>query len=330
MIDNLRVPADALARYDARNAAPEFNADRYRNVEGVGLVDLQAQGGPSPVNLPRLHEEPDPQSGIAKLQQDFNNGLITQEQLDMGIRALGPAVTNNNIINGENSNAFNKAMDEAAGERFSTYIEEGNRAGEMLGDFQMLQQLAGQIGTGQEAQIKTMLGPWAEMAGVDIANLGEAQAFQSIVDRLAPQLRPPGSGASSDFDARQFLSSLPSLSRSEEGNAIITETFNALMQHRVAVARIASEAAETGERWQEAEAKIRALGNPFEAFNSYNQSAVQPGGSGFVATEVAPQAVPRDGARPIIPDDDMDAYNALPPGTIFENPAGELFRKPLE
>jgi hypothetical protein len=61
MIDRVRTtiePLEAMvARYDAQNA-------------------------PAAV--------PDPQSAIAKLQMDFNNGLITQEQLQIGMQNLAP------------------------------------------------------------------------------------------------------------------------------------------------------------------------------------------------------------------------------------------------
>jgi hypothetical protein len=59
MINNLLPPMEALRRVDAQAAA----------------------------NQPA---QPDPQSAIAKLQMDFNNGLITEEQLRIGMQNLAP------------------------------------------------------------------------------------------------------------------------------------------------------------------------------------------------------------------------------------------------
>jgi hypothetical protein len=219
---------------------------------------------------------PVPQSAIAKLEADLRAGLISPEQYQLEVQNMAPTPSTTVEVNtGSNSNTFTDAGDKAAADRFSGYIEAGQRAGEMLGDLQMLTQIAGQLQTGKWADLTARYGSWLEAAGVDVAGLGEAEGYQAIVDRLVPQMRPPGSGAASDFDGRQFLSALPNLSRTPQGNQIITETFGAIMQHRQAVAQIAAEAFELGTPWQDAEAKIRALGNPYEAFNAYSRGATQ-------------------------------------------------------
>jgi hypothetical protein len=51
---------------------------RYQNVQGVGLVDLYAEGGPKPV----LTGPVDPMSSAGKLKADLDAGRITQDQFD--------------------------------------------------------------------------------------------------------------------------------------------------------------------------------------------------------------------------------------------------------
>jgi hypothetical protein len=47
-------------------------------------------------------------------------------------------------------------------------------------------------------------------------------AYQSIVSRVAPTLRAPGSGSTSDVEYNGFLNSLPKLQNLPEGNAVIS------------------------------------------------------------------------------------------------------------
>jgi hypothetical protein len=273
-----------------------------------------------------------PQSPIAKLQQDLTNNLITQAQYDIAAAGLAPAGTNITIDNVGNSSAFGKKADEEAAARFGGYVEAGSQATELVGDLQALQQLAPMIGeTGTRAQVMLALGPIAEAVGLDIEGLDAAQAYQGIVDRLAPAMRPPGAGATSDFDARQFLSSLPSLGRTPEGNAIIQSTLQALLQHRQEVARIAQIALRGQSTWQTAEEKIRTLGNPYEAFNAYLQqqgSGVQQAPAAMPG-QTGPAGGPTDQGTANLPVVSTDAhYSLLPPGAEFVDENGVRYRKP--
>jgi hypothetical protein len=186
------------------------------------------------------------------------------------------------INTGENSGAFGKKGDEMAAARLDGVISAGQGAQQFMGDINTLAALGSQINTGKGAEILNTLGPYAQALGVDIGGLGEAQAYQAIIDRMAPAMRPAGSGASSDFDARQFLSSLPQLGNTPQGNQIITQTLTALQQHKIAAAEIASLAflpqEQGGISWQEAERRIRELPDPYTGFNEYRKTA--GGGAG--------------------------------------------------
>jgi len=194
----------------------------------------------------------------------------------------GPAAAPQTVINtGDNTSAFVKMTDEEAAKRIGSIIEGGNSATSMIGDLQALAEIGRNLNTGKGAEIMSALGPYAEFLGLNVDGLDEAQAYDAIVARMAPQMRVPGSGASSDFDARQFLKSLPALGNTPDGNAIIIETFTAIQEHKVAAADIARRATlpkeQGGITWQEAEAQIARLGNPFDAFNKYSQNRGQTG-----------------------------------------------------
>jgi hypothetical protein len=187
------------------------------------------------------------------------------------------------VNTGDNSGQFGKKADELAAVRLGDIVTGGQGAAQFMGDIQTLAALGAQVDTGKGAEIMNTLGPYAQALGIDIAGLPEGQAYQSIIDRLAPQMRPVGAGATSDFDARQFLSSLPGLGKTPEGNAIIMQTLSAVQEHKMAAAEIAGLAFAPKEAggitWQEAEKRIRELPNPYEGFNDYSkqvEGAVAP------------------------------------------------------
>ena len=216
---------------------------------------------------------------------------------DNKISKVGDGGTSVTINNGENSTKFSQESDKAAAGRFDGYIQGGTSATQMMGDLRTLADLAPQIGTGKGAEVMTALGPYAQALGVDVANLDESQAFKSIVDRLAPQMRPTGSGSSSDTDVRMFLSSLPKLGNTPEGNQIILQTLEAVQKQKMAAAEIAQLAylppEQGGITWQEAEKRIRALGDPYTAFNDYSKRKGAPAATATPPQPAAPAATPQ-------------------------------------
>lgn len=64
------------------------------------------------------------------------------------------------------------------------------------------------------------------LTGVNLLDLGpETEAAQSLIARLAPNMRPAGSGATSDFEVRLYISSLPSVLQSQQGRELTRMVF---------------------------------------------------------------------------------------------------------
>lgn len=177
-----------------------------------------------------------------------------------------------NVNTGENSGAFAKKSDELAAARLDEIVKGGQDAQTFTGDLMQLSEIAKTLKTGKEAEFLAAVGPFANALGISTEGLSEAQAYDAIVSRMAPAMRIPGSGASSDFDARQFLKSLPALGNTPEGNALIIQTFTNIQNAKIRAAEIASQAQLGQISWQEADAQIRALGNPFQAFKEATKS----------------------------------------------------------
>jgi hypothetical protein len=122
---------------------------------------------------------------------------------------------------GYDSDELRKKLDQKEGEVWSTYLEQGSVAGQMSRDMEMLGELS------KVAPQGPITGRFAQaFPGFDSAG----SAFQSIVKRVAPSLRNPGSGSTSDIEYQGFLQSLPSLQNYPEANAVIAGTLQAKAQ----------------------------------------------------------------------------------------------------
>lgn len=192
------------------------------------------------------------------VQQGFKGTLFDyQKQL----KEAGKPVTN---INQQQESEFNKESGKLQAKRFDEMVQGGQTAGQMISDVSALRDIGSRITTGKTAEIAAALGPYAEALGIKIDGLGDMQAYNAIVSRLAPQMRVSGSGATSDFEMKKFLEALPGLGKTPEGNEIISKTFEAIQQHKIAAADIASRAITGDLTRQEAEKQLRALPNPLE------------------------------------------------------------------
>lgn len=209
------------AREDARVAAEaaqpdwqffEQGGDRYRfNAKDPNSRPEVFFDGPDPVpEAPQIEEAFDPatgrpikkQWGGAAGWQDFGGVAAPKDPL--------VAVNTGDTSDG----ALNKALSDAEGKSWATIKDAGMVAGAMSQDLGLLDELI------KVAPQGPIIGPLAEtFKGFSSAG----DAFQSIVKRVAPSLRTPGSGATSDIEYQGFLDSLPALKNSPEGNRMINE-----------------------------------------------------------------------------------------------------------
>lgn len=187
---------------------------------------------------------------------------------------FGPAAARTNVnIDQKQETEFGKEAGKKQAERFNAMVQGGQEAQVMIGNLSAIRDLGSRINTGKQAEVLNSLGPYAEALGLKIDGLGEMQAYNAIITRLAPQMRVPGSGATSDFEMRKFLEALPGLGKTPEGNEIIAQTFEALQQHRIAAADIASRALAGEIKPADAEKEIRALPDPMTLWKKGNSGA---------------------------------------------------------
>lgn len=216
-----------------------------------------------------------PQSSQGKFYADQAAGLVPA---DATFKGDGETT----IRVGGDTDKFLEKADGMLGERFEGYLAQGAEANVMLGNMQMLADLAPEVFSGATANIMASLGPTAQALGIEIEGLSATELFQSTVDRLAPQMRPAGSGAASDIDVKMFLSSLPKLSRTPAGNKLIADTMAALSAHQIRVAELAHEGIINPAKRREYEKQIRELPNPYAGMRK-RIASVTTGSSGFEA-----------------------------------------------
>lgn len=129
------------------------------------------------------------------------------------------ASSTNVTVGGEPGDGnLRKKLDEKTGELWSTYQEQGAISASNAQDFEVLDELMKTAPQGPVSGRLAELFPGVSSSG---------DAFQSIVKRIAPTLRAPGSGATSDIEYDGMLKSLPALRNNPEANAMINQIMKA-------------------------------------------------------------------------------------------------------
>lgn len=162
--------------------------------------------------------------------------------------------------------------------QFEKLAAEGAEAQTKAVDIENLRDLGRNIGPqGAKAGFKEALGPIAQAAGVEIKDLADIQAYQSIVKRLTPQMREPGAGSSSNLDVQMFEKALPGLLMHPDGREMVLDVMKAGNDYTAEKAAIAQAALLTeslpgGISHAEAARRMQALPNPLDRFREFRKN----------------------------------------------------------
>lgn len=219
--------------------------------------------------------------GTAKPTTDVQNFEYSQNHPDFAgyQQSLKKASANSINIDQKGEGEFSKVAGKEQATRFNDLAADGPAAKQMISDVQTLTQLGSAIGTGKGAQVRQALGPYADALGIKVDGLSDIQAFDAIVNRVAPNLRVKGSGAQSDFELRNFLKSLPSLGNTEGGNAIASQVMQGLYQNKLKASQIGADALNGKISRDDAEKQLRELPDPMEGYRSFMKELKHPAGS---------------------------------------------------
>lgn len=133
---------------------------------------------------------------------------------------FGPAGTNitTNVGAEAPDGQLRKKLDEQTAKNWGTWQEAGHVSAGQVQDLQMLDELV------KVAPQGPITGRLAE-AFPGVSSAGDA--FNAIVKRVAPTMRAPGSGSTSDVEYDGMLRSLPALRNKPEANIAISEMMKA-------------------------------------------------------------------------------------------------------
>ena len=205
-IDNRR--EDERFGFEKAKAGEQSKLDREKFGLDVSKFDYEKQKD----SLPEYYD--------AYVKQETAAGRQPLGILEYITATKKAGASNTNVtVGGEPADGeLRKGLDKAEGDLWAEYKKQGSVSGSMGQDFQILDELI------KVAPQGILQGRLAEMfPGVSSAG----DAFQSIVKRIAPTLRAPGSGATSDIEYDGMLKSLPALRNKPEANVMIGEIMKA-------------------------------------------------------------------------------------------------------
>lgn len=185
-------------------------------------------------------------------------------QIGPGGKLVNPPPETRISIDQKAEGSFETHGGQYQAKRFDDLVKQSYDAKAMISDLNYLRDIGSRISTGKTAEIQEALGPYAEALGIKVDKLDDLQAYKAVVSRLQPRMRVAGSGATSDYEMRTFLEALPSLGKTQEGNAVIANTLEALQQQHLAAGEIASKALAGEIKRADAEKQLRELPDPFE------------------------------------------------------------------
>jgi hypothetical protein len=217
------------------------------------------------VSLLAQHTTPKEQPNeVREYEYGLRNPDFARRQVELK-QASRPQVT----VDQRGESEFTKEAGKLSAKKYADMADDALGARQMISDLETLRTLGAQIGTGKAAQTMAALGPYAQSLGIEMKGLDEAQAYESIVQRVAPNLRVKGSGAQSDYELRNFLKALPSLGNTPGGNEISSRVLEGLFQNKIAAADIANRALNGELTRSEAEKQLRDLPDPMSGYREF-------------------------------------------------------------
>ena len=303
-------PADkAIAQTIIQKALTAETKDPLdARLKQLQVQQAEAQIGLTP--LQRRQQEIAVQKGERELQGEGATPLTPEERQQYGITAeqpayktrdgqikFGPAASRTQVaIDQRQESEFGKETGKALAQRFNAMATEGDEAIQNQAMIDELRRLGGRINTGASAVLKDRLG----QLGVKTEGVEEIQAFRALVARLTPQQRVPGSGATSDFDAKMFQDSLPALINQPGGNALILDTIDKLNSNKVARGDIALRVQAGELKPNEAVGELRKLQAEARALSDSVKERMKGQGNTTPAPQNAPATSPANGGFRIL------------------------------
>jgi hypothetical protein len=216
----------------------QYTAQRLMEEAAAKRQEREAEAQRQKMIEDQISQLPPELQGLARIAPDKVFGSMVDARFAKGEQpkrySVGGALVDadGNVIYQGQSNApvvninnggipdqkLREDLDKAEGKLWSEYKAAGAVSGANAQDFAVLEEL---LTIAPQGPITGRLA--AAFPGVSSAG----DAVQSIVKRIAPTLRAPGSGSTSDIEYQGMLQSLPALVNQPEANAMILSVMKA-------------------------------------------------------------------------------------------------------
>ena len=239
-IEKTRSEIDKL-KLDAEKTRRELGRKEVDRVQGPDGQIYERPAGTDGEWKPtlKLNDKPEANTTDQRELEQINRERASQNlpslrmdewKLQKG-KASAPAVN----IDQKQESEFGKETGKALAKRFDQLATDGDEASQNQVLVDEMRRLGGKVQTGSSAAFKKRLGD----IGIKLDGVSDIEAYSALLDRMTPAQRLPGSGATSDFDAKMFKGSLPSLMNTPGGNSLIIDTMEKLNANKVARGDIA-------------------------------------------------------------------------------------------
>ncbi len=241
-----RAIAEALTTQIMKTQAAQADPKYQLEIEGQRLSNAKAK---------KDLERSDEPTSVREYEYYRSNLPPDQKPMSYDVWATakaraGAVQITNNVGNEPADGELRKNLDKNTAKVWSDYQQAGaNSAGNMQ-DMQLLDEL---IKVAPQGPIQGRLAQ--ALPGYSSAG----DAFQSIVKRVAPTLRAPGSGATSDIEYDGMLKSLPALQNKPEANVAISRMMQAKSAINIERAEIISQYRQGTITAADAEKQIAAI-----------------------------------------------------------------------
>lgn len=168
-----------------------------------------------------------------------------------------------NVNVGGEGDKFYEKLDQKNAETFATLSEGGMGARSRMAQLNQLETLLQQSPAGAEAGLKLWLGD----LGIATDGVDGLQATRSLIEKMVPEQRAPGSGPMSDADIVMYRRSLASVQNQPGGNALIIGRAKAIAEYDMQMGAIADAVADREIKPSEGRRRIRELKNPLEGYS---------------------------------------------------------------
>ena len=212
----------------ARTVAPiETVIDRNKMLAAIAEID--------PQKYLELTQAPEETAEIRTLQALIQNPQLMENFLR--IKSAEASKTTNIFDMGKGQQKLFEQVDVPIVQGFATAAAS---SGEFARTASQINSLLKGKGGGEVVKIGTDL---ARTLGIESDQVAAQDLANSLVVQLAPRMRAPGSGSTSDIEFKSYIAAVPSLSSSEKGREIMAKSAEAFARRNAKLADYAKKLA---------------------------------------------------------------------------------------